>query len=128
MNWSAAAALVKFVIVIVIVCGLGVAVSEEKEPTIFDISHRYVGEMPAWESKEGVGQFLWLQKSIKNGSRTNNSQMQLPTHTGTHVDAPGHVFDHYFHAGFDVDSLDLQLLNGPALLLDVPRDKNITGI
>jgi kynurenine formamidase len=49
---------------------------------------------------------------MKNGSIANNSEMKLPTHTGTHVDAPGHVFDHYFDAGFDVDSLDLHILNG----------------
>jgi hypothetical protein len=79
---------------------------------IFDISHRYVPDMPSWESSEGLGQFLWLTKSIKNGSLSNNSEMKLPVHTGTHVDAPGHVFDHYFDAGFDVDTLDLEVLNG----------------
>ncbi|XP_061368882.1 cyclase-like protein 2 [Gastrolobium bilobum] len=94
---------------------------------IFDITHRYHPDMPEFESKDGIGQFLWLPKSMKNGSIANNSEMKLPTHTGTHVDAPGHVFDHYFDAGFDVDSLDLHVLNGPALLVDVPRDSNITA-
>ncbi|KAK3195877.1 hypothetical protein Dsin_027187 [Dipteronia sinensis] len=94
---------------------------------IFDISHRYTTDMPTWEKEEGLGQFLWLPKSIKNGSLANNSETKLPTHTGTHVDAPGHVFDHYFDAGFDVDTLNLEVLNGPALLVDVPRDKNITA-
>ncbi|KAG5074897.1 hypothetical protein JHK84_056128 [Glycine max] len=94
---------------------------------IFDISHRYQPEMPEWESNDGIGQFLWLPKSMKNGSLANNSEMKFPTHTGTHVDAPGHVFDHYFHAGFDVDTLDLDILNGPAMLVDVPRDSNITA-
>ncbi|PKI33511.1 hypothetical protein CRG98_046067 [Punica granatum] len=74
-----------------------------------------------------VGQILWLPISIKKGNLTNNSEMKLPSHTGTHVDAPGHVFDHYFDAGFDVDTLDLEVLNGPALVIDVPRDKNITA-
>ncbi|CAB4290570.1 unnamed protein product [Prunus armeniaca] len=94
---------------------------------IFDISHRYSTNMPAFETNDGVGEFLWLPKSMKNGSIANNSEFKLPTHTGTHVDAPGHVFDHYFDAGFDVDTLDLEVLNGPALLVDVPRDKNITA-
>ncbi|GAV81676.1 Cyclase domain-containing protein [Cephalotus follicularis] len=94
---------------------------------IIDITHRYVTSMPAFNSNEGVGQFLWLPASMKNGSIANNSEMKLPAHTGTHVDAPGHVFDHYFDAGFDVDTLDLEVLNGPALLVDVPRDKNITA-
>ncbi|RZC65210.1 hypothetical protein C5167_008900 [Papaver somniferum] len=53
--------------------------------------------------------------------------MKLPTHTGTHVDAPGHIFDHYFDAGFDVDTLDLEVLNGPSFLVDVPRNSNITA-
>lgn len=79
---------------------------------IFDISHRYHPDMPAWGSADGVGQFLSLPYSIKNNSLANNSEMKLPTHTGTHVDAPGHVFDHYFDAGFDVDTLDLEVLNG----------------
>ncbi|XP_022148849.1 uncharacterized protein LOC111017408 [Momordica charantia] len=94
---------------------------------IIDISHRVTADMPSWESDEGLGQFLSLPKSMKNGSLANNSEIKLPAHTGTHVDAPGHVFDHYFDAGFDVDTLDLEVLNGPGLLVDVPRDKNITA-
>lgn len=83
---------------------------------IFDISHRYSTTMPAFETNDGVGQFLWLPNSMKNGSIANNSEMKLPTHTGTHVDAPGHVFDHYFDAGFDVDTLDLDVLNGNSVI------------
>lgn len=79
---------------------------------IFDISHRITSEMPSWELEDGLGQFLRLAASMKNGSLANNSEMKLPAHTGTHVDAPGHVFDHYFDAGFDVDTLDLAVLNG----------------
>ena len=79
---------------------------------IFDISHSYREDMPSFGSKEGLGKFLWLPASMKNGSLANNSEMKMPTHTGTHVDAPGHVFDHYFDAGFDVDTLDLDVLNG----------------
>ncbi|KAI3703565.1 hypothetical protein L1987_73732 [Smallanthus sonchifolius] len=94
---------------------------------IFDISHQYHPDMPSWGSDDGLGQFLRLPASMKNGSLANNSEMKMPTHTGTHVDAPGHVYDHYFDAGFDVDTLDLRVLNGPALLVDVPRDKNITA-
>jgi len=64
---------------------------------------------------------------MKNGSFANVSEMKLSVHSGTHVDAPGHFWDNYYDAGFDTDSLDLQVLNGPALLVDVPRDKNITA-
>ncbi|XP_077225402.1 cyclase family protein [Tasmannia lanceolata] len=120
-------------------CGVGWSKEEEEEHLvplrreeydggrILDISHRLREDMPVFESSEGLGQFLWLPKSMKNGSIANNSEMKLATHTGTHVDAPGHVFQHYFEAGFDVDTLDLEVLNGHALLVDVPRDKNITA-
>uniref|UniRef100_J3MVK2 Cyclase family protein n=1 Tax=Oryza brachyantha TaxID=4533 RepID=J3MVK2_ORYBR len=85
---------------------------------IIDISHYNREEMPAWESAGGTGEFLRLVRSMRNASDIAN--FRAP-HSGTHVDAPGHVFDHYYHAGFDVDTLDLALLNGPALLVDVPR-------
>ncbi|KAF5183960.1 Cyclase-like protein [Thalictrum thalictroides] len=94
---------------------------------IFDITHRYTTNMPSWKSTEGLGEFVRLTASMKNGSLANTSEMKLPVHTGTHVDAPGHFYDHYFDAGFDVDTLDLDVLNGPALLVDVPRNKNITA-
>ncbi|XP_042061472.1 cyclase-like protein 2 [Salvia splendens] len=64
---------------------------------------------------------------MKNGSDYNFSELKLPLHAGTHVDAPGHFYDNYFDQGFDVDTLDLRVLNGPVLLVDVPRDKNITA-
>lgn len=76
---------------------------------IYDISHRYSKEMAYFE---GMGYHLWLQASMKNGSIGNLSELKLNMHAGTHVDAPGHVFDDYFDAGFDVDSLDLDVLNG----------------
>nr|XP_018679674.1 PREDICTED: uncharacterized protein LOC103978146 isoform X2 [Musa acuminata subsp. malaccensis] len=95
---------------------------------IVDITHAYREDMPGWELEEGLGRFLWLSKSMENGSSVAYfSEMKLPAHSGTHVDAPSHVFQRYFEAGFDVDTLDLDVLNGPALLVDVPRDKNITA-
>ncbi|XP_062022119.1 cyclase-like protein 2 isoform X2 [Rosa rugosa] len=94
---------------------------------IIDITHRYTPDMPSYHSMDGVGQFLWLLDGMKNGSMVNMSVLKLLSHSGTHVDAPSHVFDHYYDAGFDIDTLDLDVLNGPALLVDVPRDKNITA-
>ncbi|XP_039027014.1 cyclase-like protein 2 isoform X4 [Hibiscus syriacus] len=90
---------------------------------IFDISHRYTVDMPSWRSKDGLGQFLWLPLSMKNGSRSNNSLMKLVSvHTGTHVDAPGHMIDRYFDAGFDVDTLDLEVLNAQVMeSLNIPK-------
>ncbi|KAF8053062.1 hypothetical protein N665_1468s0001 [Sinapis alba] len=97
------------------------------EGKIFDITHRYTQDMPVWESSQGVKPFLRLTTSMKNQSLSNSSEMRLSVHTGTHLDAPGHFHDKYYEAGFDSESLDLQVLNGLALLVDVPRDKNITA-
>ncbi|KAG8368420.1 hypothetical protein BUALT_Bualt15G0043600 [Buddleja alternifolia] len=94
---------------------------------IFDITHKFTPHTPVGISNEGIGQFLRLLRSMKNGSDYNFSEIRLPAHAGTHVDAPGHFYDNYFDLGFDVDTLDLRVLNGPALLVDVPRDKNITA-
>ncbi|XP_050209966.1 cyclase-like protein 2 [Mercurialis annua] len=94
---------------------------------IFDITHRVNPDMPSWDSKKGIGEYIWLVASMKNGSSVNASEMKLSTHTGTHIDAPSHVYDEYYDAGFDIDSLDMRVLNGPALLVDVPRDTNITA-
>ncbi|XP_020109993.1 uncharacterized protein LOC109725281 [Ananas comosus] len=82
---------------------------------IVDISHAYRPDMPEWESARGIGRFLWLRRAMANGSLANFSELKLPTHTGTHVDAPGHFYHHYFLAGFDVDTLDLAVLNGTLL-------------
>lgn len=80
---------------------------------IFDITHKYTPDLPVWDSSDGLGRhFLWLDKSIKNGSRSNTSAFKLGVHTGTHVDSPGHFFDNYLDAGFDINSLDLGVLNG----------------
>lgn len=92
---------------------------------IIDITHRITPEtLSGLPDKPTV---LQLLESMRNGSLYNFSLMKLHVHAGTHVDAPGHMFADYFDAGFDVDTLDLEVLNGPALLVDVPRDTNITA-
>ncbi|XP_027112547.1 cyclase-like protein 2 isoform X2 [Coffea arabica] len=93
---------------------------------IIDITHPFTPETPVG-TPDGIGEYLTLLLSMKNGSDYNFSELKIPVHAGTHVDAPGHMYDHYYDAGFDIDSLDLRVLNGPALLVDVPRDKNLTA-
>ncbi|KMT01160.1 hypothetical protein BVRB_9g224110 [Beta vulgaris subsp. vulgaris] len=112
-------------------CGAAELIPDKRDTygngRIIDITHRINPNMPAFTSSHGVGQFIWLVASQKNGSIANNSEMKLPSHTGTHVDAPSHFYQEYLDAGYDVDTLDLDVLNGPALLVDVQRDSNITA-
>lgn len=62
------------------------------------------------------------------GDICNQSWLRLPSaHTGTHLDAPSHFSDAAFKDGRGVESLNLQILNGPALLVEVPDTTNITA-
>ncbi|KAK9811405.1 hypothetical protein WJX72_003393 [[Myrmecia] bisecta] len=53
--------------------------------------------------------------------------MKFPAHTGTHVDAPGHLIHEAYEQGRGVESLSLDVLNGPALIVEVPPGHNITA-
>ena len=84
---------------------------------IFDITHRITSSTPSGISDDGLGdEYLHLHDSMKNGSDYNFSIIKLHAHAGTHVDAPGHMFENYFQAGFDIDTLDLEVLNGIKLI------------
>lgn len=62
------------------------------------------------------------------GDICNQSWLRLPSaHTGTHLDAPSHFSDDAFTDGRGVESLNLHILNGPALLVQVPDETNITA-
>ncbi|CAN0846351.1 Cyclase-like protein 3 [Linum grandiflorum] len=65
--------------------------------TIIDITHGYVEDMPAYGSDLGMLKFLRLISDMKNGSDANMSEFKMSVHSG------------------------------PALLVDVPRDSNITA-
>ncbi|KAK3156207.1 hypothetical protein QOZ80_2AG0104250 [Eleusine coracana subsp. coracana] len=93
---------------------------------IVDITHAYRLELPA-PGRDGLGPVTRLTESMANGSINNVSELRMVVHAGTHVDAPGHMVQEHFEAGLDVDKLDLDVLNGLALLVDVPRDTNITA-
>lgn len=58
------------------------------------------------------------QQAIAQGAGANVSRVDFGSHTGTHVDAPKHFFDD----GTTVDRLPLDVLMGPALLVDFPAD------
>jgi len=86
---------------------------------VIDISHKYVPDLPAYDSKSGLGNFIKLKTSIKLGDLYNFSVFKLTTHSGTHVDAPGHFNETLFELGYDVVSLHLQTLNGNVSPMDL---------
>ena len=52
---------------------------------------------------------------LNNGDDATVSELSLGAHTGTHIDAPAH----FIAGGPGVESLDLQNLIGPVVVLDV---------
>ena len=56
-----------------------------------------------------------LQQAIARGASSNVSLLNFGSHTGTHVDAPRHVFD----GGRTVDQIDIDKLVGPALVIEM---------
>lgn len=95
--------------------------------TIIDITHEYTPAMPSYGSKKGLGEILTLVCDQRKGFKTTNSLLTIQVHSGTHTDAPSHAFIEYYNQGIDATTLDLHTLNGPAIVVDVPRDQNITA-
>ncbi|KAK9915315.1 hypothetical protein WJX75_007506 [Coccomyxa subellipsoidea] len=80
------------------------------------------------ESDTGLGNFRYLQNSIDDGDFFNGSGLRdLSAHAGTHVDSPGHFINKAYHAKKGVHQLDLDILNGPAVVVEVPDNTNITA-
>ncbi|KAM7479152.1 hypothetical protein LguiA_027365 [Lonicera macranthoides] len=102
--------------------------TEDFNGRIIDITHRYVPEMPSYGTNKGLRQILNRTTDQRRNDLTTNSELKMPVHSGTHTDAPSHVFIEYLEKGYDIDSLKLETLNGPVLLVDVPRNMNISDI
>lgn len=81
---------------------------------IYDVSVPLRHQMPTYPGDPGIEIKDWL--SLANGDPANVSLLNFGAHTGTHIDAPAH-----FIAGASrVDSVSLEILIGPALVMEVP--------
>ena len=63
-----------------------------------------------------------LVQAIADGSTADVSLLTLSAHIGTHVDAPSHLFS----GGKTVDELDLEVMVGPALVVEFTGQGPIT--
>lgn len=81
---------------------------------IFDISMKIHRDMPVYKDLEEKRPVISLVRTIPEGS-INESVITMNVHTGTHIDAPCHVFE----GGAGVDSLDLSQLTGQCRVLDL---------
>jgi len=87
---------------------------------IFDISLPLSPTLPVWP---GTKEFnLEPVQRLLNGDHCNESSYSANIHTGTHIDMPWH----FLNDGFKTDSLQLERLIGPALVVWLPGVKKIT--
>ena len=66
---------------------------------------------------------ITLQQAVAKGAGANVSFIRFGSHTGTHADAARHFFDD----GQTVDTIPLERLMGPAILLSFPDDLRAVG-
>ena len=87
---------------------------------LYDVSVPLAAGLPAYP---GNPEFeLQPVKRIAAGASSNVSRIVIGTHSGTHVDAPRHFFDD----GGGVDAMRLEVLLGPARVLEFERADGIT--
>ncbi len=81
---------------------------------IYDISVAVSPTLPIWPGDPGVE--LERVSDMDAGAHVNVSRLSLGVHTGTHLDAPVH----FVPDGAAVETLDLNILVGPALVVHLP--------
>jgi len=89
------------------------------ERKIYDISMTIESGMISWPG-DGPVQISRV-RSMDEGERLNQSRLDLSAHTGTHIDAPVH----FLKGAGGVDSLPLEVLMGPALVVHLPGARAI---
>lgn len=80
---------------------------------IHDITLSISPTLPVWPGDPAIK--LELLESMDQGAHANVSALSISAHTGTHVDAP----HHFLNNGRTVETLRLDVLCGPALVIQV---------
>ena len=88
---------------------------------IYDVTWPVSPAMPVWPGDPTVQ--LARVRSMDDGERNNLSNMACSVHIGTHVDAPLH----FIADGGDILSLPLDVLIGPARVVELLDVKAITA-
>jgi arylformamidase len=81
---------------------------------LYDITLPVSPFMPVWPGDPPV--VLERVSSMDAGAHDNVSRLECSVHTGTHVDAP----HHFLNDGRTVESLSLDMMTGPAQVIQIP--------
>jgi arylformamidase len=88
-------------------------------PVYYDISLPIAPNMPTWPSDAPI--VVEPTSRISRGGSSNVSRLGMSSHTLTHVDPPCHFVDR----GLTVDHLPLEVLIGPAVVVEPHPEKNL---
>ncbi len=86
---------------------------------IKDVTFTVEPGMTVWPGDDPVQ--LYRQHKIEDGANANVSYLGLSVHTGTHIDAPFH----FLKAGYGVEQIPLDLLVGPAQVIQIPEEAKV---
>jgi arylformamidase len=86
---------------------------------IHDITLPISPAMPVWPGDPPVT--LEQIESMDRGAHANVTRLDMSAHTGTHVDAP----HHFLNDGRTVENLPLDVLTGPALVVQLPDELDL---
>jgi arylformamidase len=88
--------------------------------TLYDISLTYTEDLPTWPGDPTIQ--IKRISSIKDGDIDNVTHLSMCAHSGTHVDAP----DHFLGNGKTVEAIPLELMIGPAAVVETHTEGTIT--
>jgi arylformamidase len=88
---------------------------------LHDISLTITEELPTWPGDPAVK--LEKTSQIKDGDLVNLTQISTSVHMGTHIDAP----DHFLGNGETVEKIPLDLLVGPARVIELSTPQAISA-
>lgn len=89
--------------------------------TIHDISLTITPTLPVWEGDPPIR--LSQPSHLERGDICTITRLDISAHTGTHLDAPAH----FIRGGSTVETLDLDTLIGPALVVDARGYGHLTA-
>jgi arylformamidase len=89
---------------------------------VFDVSMAIHGDMAVYKNLEGKRPVIYRTRKMPEDG-VNESVITMNVHTGTHIDAPGHVLED----GADVESIDPERLMGPCRVCDLTPVENGIG-
>ncbi|HSN77102.1 MAG TPA: cyclase family protein [Anaerolineae bacterium] len=89
--------------------------------TIYDISLTITPALPVWPGDPPVR--LTQPSHLERGDICTITRLDVGAHIGTHLDAPAH----FVRGGAGVETLDLDVLIGPALVVDARGRGQLTA-